>query len=304
MQVWTILYNLRVILRGIKFDLKYKVPWFFKSLIATPFFLIKFKKYKGQNNIYTHIRVHFGDNLTHIHYLRLLAINNSSYTFHHFAKESYLSDLAYYTRDIKNIFYYDLDYCPFYSIDAWKNYNRFFEKHKEKQDFVKLYIDFFDFFSNKLNINSPIKSKTDLIFDSTLFYDKSILLPQYDWLIVNSLPLSGQFKLDIKKMDAFCIEISKKCNIITTRKVDNLPCTVDFGMSLCDIAALSMNCKYHLMVSTGPSWLVLNTFNCANSKGIFLLLDSEMVKFSNNMFVYKSLEEFLKFFGESIKLGM
>lgn len=50
------------------------------------------------------------------------------------------------------------------------------------------------------------------------------------------------------------------------------------------------------MISTGPSWYVLNNINCKRSKGIFLLLDNEEVIFSDNMKVFRSVKEFEEFF--------
>ena len=122
------------------------------------------------------------------------------------------------------------------------------------------------------------------------------LHPDYDWLVVNSLPLSEQFKSNIAELDEFCIKLSNKFSVITTRKISDIPCTTDYGMSMSDIATQSLNCKFHLMISTGPSWYVLNNINCKRSKGIFLLLDNEEVIFSDNMKVFRSVKEFEEFF--------
>lgn len=276
-----------------KFYITYKVFQFLKSIFVTPVFILKFRKtFFKQKNIFTHIRWNFGDNAIHIHYLKIIAYKHPEITFFHFVKKSYINDLKFYVNGLNNIIILDLFYCPVFSLDVWKNADQFWFKHFKKSDFVEFYIDFFDNFSAKIGLENPIKNKKDFIFSGKLFINKSKKFSNYDWFIVNSMPLSGQFKSGIVELDDFCVKLSKRFSIITTRKIQDIPCTTDYNMSMCDIAAQSIKCKIHLMISTGPSWFVLNTINCNKSKGIFLLLDHEEVIFSDNMKVMRSVKEF------------
>ena len=259
-------------------------------------FVFKFGENFNKTNVFTHIEYNFGDNAIHMQYLRMLACKHKEVTFFHFAKKNYINDLKFYVSDLSNVIILDLFYRPMFSLDVWKNAAQFWFNHNKKLDFVEFYIDFFDKLSAKIFLENPIKHKKDFIFDGKLFLDKSRKFPDYDWLVVNSLPLSEQFKSNIAELDEFCIKLSNKFSVITTRKISDIPCTTDYGMSMSDIATQSLNCKFHLMISTGPSWYVLNNINCKRSKGIFLLLDNEEVIFSDNMKVFRSVKEFEEFF--------
>lgn len=292
---------LKQMLRDVKFFIKYNFFWFLRSLFITPFFIFKFGKNLGKTNVFTHIRFNFGDNATHIQYLRILASKHSEINFFHFVKKDYINDLKFYVSDLSNIFILELFYCPVFSLDAWKNADNFFWfKHSKKLDFVQFYIIFFDKLSARIGLENPIKNNQDFIFKGELFTNKAKSFSHYDWFIVNSPPLSGQFKSGIAELDKFCMQLSKRFSVITTHKIKDIPCTVDFGMSMSEIAAQSINCGFHLMISTGPSWFVLNTINCERSKGIFLLLDQEEVIFSRNMKVFRTMKEFEIFFFDKI----
>ncbi len=259
-------------------------------------FVFKFGENFSKTNVFTHIRYNFGDNATHLQYLRMLASKHPEIAFFHFTKKDYINDLKFYVSGLSNLFVLDLFYCPEFSLDVWKNADQFWFKHSKRLNFVEFYIDFFDKLSAKIGLENPIKHKEDFIFDGGLFLDRAKDFPDYDWFIMNSLPLSNQFKSGIAELDEFCVKLSKRFSVITTRKIRDIPCTTDYGMSMPDIAAQSINCGFHLMISTGPSWFVLNTINCERSKGIFLLLDHEEVIFSENMKVFRSVKEFEAFF--------
>lgn len=281
-----------------KFEIAYKIPWFLRTLLVTPAFLLKYRCYPNKKNIFTHIRFHLGDNLTHIHYLQELAIRYPETDFHHFCQMSYIKDMSFYVQKQKNIHLYDLKECPVFSCDAWKNRNRFWETYPDKLLFVQFFVQFFQRFSQKLKVENPIEKPEDFIFDGEIFKEASGALPQYDWFVVNSIPLSNQIAFDVSELDALCLKISKKHSVITTRKVGDLPCTMDGGMSLCDLASQSLNCQYHLMISTGPSWFVLNSINLEKSKGVYLFLEKEEVKFCESMQQFRTIDEFDKFYME------
>jgi len=243
--------------------------------------------------IYTYMEVHFGDNLIHIQYLRLMALANQSITFNHFSNRAYLDVLRSYVADVPNVNVYDYSSRPIFAINAWKNANQFWEKHPEKLDFVSFYTNFFENFSKKIGLNNRIRTADDLIFQAEAITSaRGIAFKNYDWLIVNSVPLSSQSSISVEEMDSICVDISKKHSVITTKKVGDLPCTLDFDMSLSEIALQSMSCKRHLMISTGPSWMVLNNITLEQSQGIYLLIDKERIAIHPKLKQFSTARDF------------
>jgi hypothetical protein len=43
------------------------------------------------------------------------------------------------------------------------------------------------------------------------------------------------------------------------------------------------------MIATGPCWLVLNKANLLNSNGIYILVEDEIIDFSEKMETYNSI---------------
>jgi hypothetical protein len=196
----------------------------------------------------------------------------------HFCKSGYVDVLIKYLQDVPNIKIDSLKYKPHYSINAWKNFNQYFDLHPKKENFVEFYIEYFGKLSNILGFKNPIKKREDFIFHLDFTNDYK----SYDWFVVNSKPLSDQFNDPKDELTKFIISLSEKFSVITTNKIQGVDCTTDLNLDIVEIAKLSTNCKYHLMISTGPSWLALNQKNCQSSKGIYLLIDREKVCFSDN----------------------
>lgn len=251
-----------------------------------------------ENTIYTYIEYHLGDNLTHICYLRRLASDYANINFKHYCKTEYISELNFYTADLNNISIEPLQNRILGAANAWKNYQKYWEGHAFKNIFHIFYKEFYDQLSEKLGLSNPMLDGLDFIFDEKIIRLalKGRDFKSYDWLVVNSTPLSSQFTDANNSLDEFCIELAKKNSIITTKKVASIPCTTDLNMSLLEIAGQSMSTKYQLMISTGPSWLVLNGFNISNSKGIYILCENEIIAFSEKIKMFKSTQEFISYY--------
>lgn len=73
-----------------------------------------------------------------------------------------------------------------------------------------------------------------------------------DILIINSAACSGQYTRDRSDMDTLCRYFDTSYNIITTRKVDNIKCTLDYDLRIQDIAAIATHAKYVIAIFTGP----------------------------------------------------
>jgi hypothetical protein len=73
-----------------------------------------------------------------------------------------------------------------------------------------------------------------------------------DILIINSKTFSNQYERHRSEMDNLCRFLNSKFNIITTRKVDNIKCTLDYDLRIQDIAAIATHTTYIVAIFTGP----------------------------------------------------
>ncbi len=254
--------------------------------------------FDSRNTVYTYIEYHLGDNLTHLCYLRRLAGYYPNTNFKHYCKIEYISELNFYIADLNNISINPLESRTLGATNAWKNHQKYWEGHSVKNMFHIFYREFYNQLSEKLGLINPMLDESDFIFDEKIIWQalKDRDFKSYDWLVVNSTPLSSQFTDVNNELDKFCIELAKTNSIITTKKVASIPCTVDLNMNLLEIAGQSMSTKYQLMISTGPSWLILNGFNINNSKGIYILCENEIIAFSEKIKMFKSTEEFISYY--------
>jgi hypothetical protein len=79
-----------------------------------------------------------------------------------------------------------------------------------------------------------------------------------DILIINGTTHSGQYNRDRSAMDNLCRVLDTSYNIITTRKVDNINCTLDYDLRIRDIAALATRARFVVALHTGPLCALYN----------------------------------------------
>ena len=106
-----------------------------------------------------------------------------------------------------------------------------------------------------------------------------------DFLINNGTPNSGQFDYNLLEFDNFIIKLSKKYNVVTTQKVENIKCTRDYNLTAKDIAAISLNIKNFIVIESGVVAGLYNEF----------LADNENVtiyKLSNYYYHFCSFKNF------------
>jgi hypothetical protein len=242
-----------------------------------------YKVYKlpfRQKCIYTHIIYNIGDNIIHLNYLKKLAKLNQGILFLHFLKSEYINQISEYIIE-DNIRLLPLEIRPIWSINSWKNDKKYWSKHPNKYKFEDFYLEYFDRISKKLGLKNPITNKEDLIIDAERMVSKNKKYQNYDYFIVNSEPKSDQFDYDENELNLLIKKISETHSIITTKKIESIPCTQDSNMTLYDIGIQSTKCKKHIMIATGPCWFALNSYNIKNSEGIYLLLRDEQIRIFN-----------------------
>lgn len=92
-----------------------------------------------------------------------------------------------------------------------------------------------------------------------------------DILIINSTPQGKAYTKNSTKMDNMCRFLKQKYTIVTTKKVDDITCTLDDNLTIRDIGAISTHSKYIISIMTGPSCGLYNTMTKAYVKKWFFL---------------------------------
>ena len=135
-----------------------------------------------------------------------------------------------------------------------------------------------------LGIENKIKNKYDMLFDNSNY---EVSIPsKFDYLIINSEPLSLQFNYNENDFHNLCDKFkSENISFITTKKIKNYECTLDYKMSVVDIGHLSNNCHNIIGVNTAP---IITTFTKQNIETInnrFIL--DKLLNFSYNEKIYR-----------------
>lgn len=114
-----------------------------------------------------------------------------------------------------------------------------------------------------------------------------------DFFINNGMPRSGQWDYNIYEFNEFILKLSKKYSVVTTQKVENVPCTRDDNLSAKDIAAVSTNVKNIIAIESGVIAGLYNTYITENPDvRMYNLSNSSQHKCSFKNFHYtKTLSE-------------
>jgi hypothetical protein len=116
-----------------------------------------------------------------------------------------------------------------------------------------------------------------------------------DILIINAEPKSGQYAYNKGEWDAAVRELAAKYKVVTTSKVDGIPCTADFKYSLKDIAAVSTHAHYIIAVNSGPLVGCFNTDTLRHTKKWFVFDNINHYNLPNITHL-NSLEELAEYF--------
>lgn len=231
--------------------------------------------YRSSDKILTYCAFRLGDNLAHLHFLRALAKANPSIHFQHAALREYLPQMIEVVADLPNISLRDIRECRGEAgINAWKNTDGFWETHELKARYAELMLVWFDVLAKRMGLASPFTKPDDLLFDYPALKreqdaDKITLHPRvlkfvpFDYLVVNSIPMSGQWRgMDEVALNTLIQTLAQRYDVVTTRETglnvlatENIP-----GFTVTNIGQLSLFAKRIIMVSTGPSWPTLNVW--------------------------------------------
>jgi hypothetical protein len=226
---------------------------------------------------------HLGDNLVFLHLLRSLAKANQSRVFYHFTHSSHLPQLNEVIQDLDNVVLFSFESDQWEenkrrAINVWKNVggtgknDGFWERSPNRWNWSAFTLEHHHHIAGRMRLRSPMTVRENLLFDYPALNPHNIGGSYfYDFLFVNGEPCSGQFS-PMKKhgsgyLDDFIKKIAKRFSVITTDPVAGVECTRDRKESITDIGRLSLMCRNHIMIATGPMWATLNTTNHHHSAG-------------------------------------
>ncbi|MDY0197621.1 MAG: hypothetical protein RBR68_07385 [Tenuifilaceae bacterium] len=231
---------------------------------------------------------HLGDCIFHLHYLRHL---DKNIDIDFYVSSNYINELGMHIKGYNNINLKNITNYNKSGYNSWIGEIYFLPENwtEEVMLYDKFYLKWFDYLSNKIGVDNPVK---DMLFDYELLGYNSDF--NYDILFINSIPYSAQITYPINIIDKKAIELSKNFNIITTRKINNLPCTLDYNMNLINIAQISNNVSYIIGINTAPIILTMNKFNISKVKEYYII-DSNKTYSYNNVYHLKTLDDILEF---------
>lgn len=203
-------------------------------------------------------------------------------------KKEYLDEISkhIYPRNIGKIINLPLSEKTDNSLNCWINRNWEYESWKNSissySNFDTFYIDFYEKLFIDAGFQSPITTTQDFLFDHPVIDDFSEEVDEYDFLIINSVPFSGQWFYNEKLFDILIRRIKENgYSVITTKKtsISGVPCTMDLGYDLLQIGAQATKVNYVIGVHTSPWLFSLNKYS-VNKVKCFICLQNQGLSYS------------------------
>ena len=120
-------------------------------------------------------------------------------------------------------------------------------------------ITFEDYFTNKYNVNC-------YAYDGTINN-----LPHYNNNKINFIKKNiSKIESDITTNLLDIINLNNNYKIVTTKKIENINCTLDDNLTVKDIAALSTNVKYIIAINTGVIVGLFNKYTLNNVEKVYI----------------------------------
>jgi len=215
---------------------------------------------------------HLGDNLFQINFCnRVLERNRNVTKIVNYMLPQYIDECNVWVfpefKDILiNLPIDDSEECK-NAYDSWidKVEHRFYTKwvwsgitHKPFDEFYSM---FYNKMSNELNLGVKFEPK-DVLFKHPNIEPNSKNYDNYDYLIINSRSMSGQYQFSGFEFDRFITKLKKenKSFILTNHSATHIdaPVTLDMKMTTLDIASLSVNCKNVIGIHTSSFLVTVN----------------------------------------------
>lgn len=234
--------------------------------------------------------LHLGDNLVHLHFMRALAKAYPDITFTHGANDEHLGQLAPLAWDLDNLTVQSIAHTPQGAINAWRGVEGHWYGHPQRNEFAAYHLDWFRVLAERMGLHSPFHTASDLLFDYPALKRPASPGPSgyrldWDFLIINSLPGSGQFTgYSSAEFTTLIARLSENHEVVTTAPsgVEGVPFTTMFSMDVTRIGHLSQHCRCIIAVATGPIWPTFNVWNQQSVALRVILLDHERLELAPN----------------------
>jgi|TARA_X000001382_G_scaffold99076_2_gene73512 hypothetical protein len=147
--------------------------------------------------------------------------------------------------------------------------------------------------SDLMEIKCPFSIKKDMVYNQPALNKECVHDQKYDYLFINSYNTSVPFP----DFEQECSDMIERLNasgksFITTRKIDEYPCTLDYNLSVIEIARLAKNVKNIIGVNTGPLHLCMNKWVIPKLEQFITWCPTpENFNYGNKFFPVKSLSE-------------
>lgn len=152
------------------------------------------------------------------------------------------------------------------NVELKLNWHSYFKQYKTSEYIV--YEHFYGLFYNNLLeiMGIPQQSRIiDLNYQDedllTRFENLPLAYKNIDILIINSQPLSQQFNLNHDIWNPYITLLHQRYNVVTTKKVEGVKCTMDDDMTIKTIAAISTRSKVVIAINTGVLPGFFNTYS-------------------------------------------
>jgi hypothetical protein len=146
---------------------------------------------------------------------------------------------------------------------------------KKKWKFIEerlciMFNDFLSHFDIPIHINTYEYCDPDLLVRYKEI-EKEKVYTDLDFLVINSIPKSDQFRYDADDFDQFILLLSKKYKIATSKTIHNSNIPSMQHLSVKTIAAISTHAKNIIAINTGPSIPLFNTYTLDNVQKFYIL---------------------------------
>jgi hypothetical protein len=200
---------------------------------------------------------HLGDCMLHAHFMRKCVEQNPNIKFDFHLIGKHWDQTKEYIDDIPQIKCLPYEDAPFNSLRGWVGQ---FGIPPLPCPLDGLRLFSYKKLSQKMGITCPYKDEYDILYDHPKIKN-GYETPEFDVLLVNSIPFSNQIEYKETDYLNFVDKVIRKGKtIITTYKIEGVPCTTDFNLSVMGIGNLATKCKIIAGIGTGAMQCCLNVW--------------------------------------------
>lgn len=238
---------------------------------------------------------HLGDCIETLHYL-LNASKCNDVKFHFFCNPSYRNQLQEMIDNDDSVLL--LETPGESSIDTWIGAYSYGEIAQQAEKLFNspsnqgsYFFLLWKIFSDLHGLKCPFSELNDMIYNQEVLSRPCAHSQKYDYLFINSKPLSLPYEnFEQETLDFLKLLDKHNKTVITTRKIENYPCTLDYNLSVVEIGKLSKNVKNVVSVNTGPLHLCMNKWSLTNIETFTIWTPSETFNYGKIFKTVKNLK--------------